>query len=439
MYRDVINNLLAWYEEGHNGVLYVKGAYGVGKTWTVKDFAKAYYNDLKSVDCYKNTAFKNIITRKIDKDNDEDDVSIETKISDVDFILEQHFGTNDFSDCLLIFDEIQNIPDAAEFFLEYSKAHPTYKLCLISSSMNVTEFEYTHMDIFNIIRMRPMTFEEFMIANKANDLLSLIENDKNKKLKKEDEEKVKSLLRDYMLTGGMPGVVKAFLKNHDYSVIKAEQKKILDEYEKRIRKAFVYAQAQRTVRIWTSVPTQLTRDNKKFMYRFVDENARAREYYNATQNLLDLGLVRKLPRVKECTLPLEDHFDEKSFELFMIDHGLLRTALNLDINDDLTLLDIFTEANGAIAEQYLFQELSHKVGFLYYWISGATARIPFVYESEDAPVPVDIRFTENKKAQNIKSFREKNKNTEFSLKISLEQVSLKDKVLNVPAYGIHCL
>ena len=87
MYRDVINNLLAWYEEGHNGILYVKGAYGVGKTWTVKDFAKAYYNDLKSVDCYKNTAFKNIITRKLDKNNDEDDVSIETKISDVDFIL----------------------------------------------------------------------------------------------------------------------------------------------------------------------------------------------------------------------------------------------------------------------------------------------------------------------------------------------------------------
>ena len=129
MYRDVINNLLAWYEEGHKRILYVKGAYGVGKTWTVKDFAKAYYNDLKSVDCYKNAAFKNIITRKIDKDNDEDDVSIETKISDVDFILEQHFGTNDFSDCLLIFDEIQNIPDGAEFFLEYSKAHPNYNIC----------------------------------------------------------------------------------------------------------------------------------------------------------------------------------------------------------------------------------------------------------------------------------------------------------------------
>ena len=439
MYRDVINNLLAWYEEGHKGILYVKGAYGVGKTWTVKDFAKAYYNDLKSVDCYKNAAFKNIITRKIDKDNDEDDVSIETKISDVDFILEQHFGTHDFSDCLLIFDEIQNIPNGAEFFLEYSKAHPNYNICLISSSMNVTEFEYTHMDIFTIIRMRPMTFEEFMIANQANELLALIENDKNKKIKKDDEEKILSLLRDYMLTGGMPGVIKAFLKDRDYSVIKPEQQKLLDEYEKRIRKAFSFALSQRAVRIWSSVPSQLTHDNKKFMYRFVDPNARAREYFNATQCLLDLGFARKLPRVKECVLPLEDHIDEKSFELFMIDHGLLRTALKLDINDELTLTDIFTEANGAVAEQYLFQELSHKVGFLYYWVSGATARVPFIYESEDNLVPVDIRFKINRKAQNIKSFREKNQNTEFSLKVSLEQVGLNGKILNVPAYGIHCL
>ena len=439
MYRNVINNLVAWYEEGHHGILYIKGAYGVGKTWTVKDFAKAYYNDLKSVDCYKNEAFKDIITRKVDRDNDEDDVSIETKISDVDFILEQHFGTTDFSDCLLVFDEIQNIPDAAEFFLEYSKAHTDYKLCLISSSMNVTEFEYTHMDVFNIIRMRPMSFEEFMIANKANDLLALIENDKNKKLDKFAEAKVLSLLKDYMLTGGMPGVVKAFLKDRDYSVIKPLQQELLDEYESRIRKAFNFALSQRAVRIWLSMPKQLTHDNKKFMYRFVEENARAREYYNATQCLLDLGFARKLPRVKECVLPLEEHIDDKSFELFMIDHGLLRTALGLDVNEELTLPEIFTEANGAVAEQYLFQELSNKVGFLYYWISGATARVPFVYESEDAPVPVDIRFKVNNKAQNVKSFRDKNLNTEFSLKVSLEQVGLDGKVLNVPAYGIHCL
>ncbi|MBQ9610412.1 MAG: AAA family ATPase [Lachnospiraceae bacterium] len=439
MYRNIINNLVAWYEDGHKGILYVKGAYGVGKSWSVNDFAKAYFNGSKSVDCYKNAAFKNIITRKVDKDNDEDDVSIETKISDVDFILEQHFGTNDFSDCLLIFDEIQNIPDAAEFFLEYQKAHPNYTICLIASSMNITEFEFTHIDTFNIIRMRPMTFEEYMIANKANDLLALIENHKNKRLNDEDELAIINHLRDYMLTGGMPKVVHRFLHTRDYSVIRHLQKELLDEYERRIRKSFSFAMASRIIRIWKSMPNQLTYDNKKFMYRYVEENARAREYSEAVQNLCGLGFARKLPRVKLCKLPLEDYIDDKSFELFFVDHGLLRAALDLPVSEDLQAVDIFTEANGAVAEQYIFQELSSNVGFIYYWISGATARVPFIYESEDSTVPVDIRFVVNNKAQNIKAFREKNADTEFSLKISLEQVNLDNKILNVPAYGLFCL
>ncbi|MBR1815636.1 MAG: AAA family ATPase [Lachnospiraceae bacterium] len=439
MYRNIINNLVAWYEDGHKGILYVKGAYGVGKSWSVNDFAKAYFNDLKSVDCYKNAAFKDIITRKVDKDNDEEDVSIETKISDVDFILEQHFGTNNFSEGLLIFDEIQNIPDAAEFFLEYQKAHPNYTICLIASSMNITEFEFTHIDTFNIIRMRPMTFEEYMIANKANDLLALIENHKNERLKPDDEQTIKNHLRDYMLTGGMPKVVHRFLHTKDYSIIRPLQKELLDEYESRIRKSFSYAMSSRIIRIWNSMAKQLTYDNKKFMYRYVEENARAREYSDAVQNLCGLGFARKLPRVKLCKLPLEDYIDDKSFELFFVDHGLLRAALDLPVNEELEAIDIFTEANGAVAEQYIFQELSSNVGFIYYWISGATARVPFIYESEDATVPVDIRFVVNNKAQNIKVFREKNVDTEFSLKISLEQVNLDKKILNVPAYGLFCL
>ncbi|MBQ8923745.1 MAG: AAA family ATPase [Lachnospiraceae bacterium] len=439
MYRNIINNLVAWYEDGHNGILYIKGAYGVGKSWSANDFAKAYFNGSKSVDCFKNAAFKDIITRKVDKDNDEDDVSIETKISDVDFILEQHFGATDFSDGLLIFDEIQNIPDAAEFFLEYQKAHPNYTICLIASSMNITEFEYTHMDTFNIIRMRPMTFEEYMIANKANDLLAMIENHKNERLNPDDEEAIKNHLRDYLLTGGMPKVVRRFLHSKDYSVIRPLQKELLDEFERRIRKSYSYALASRSVRILTSIPKQLTYDNKKFMYRYVEDNARAREYSVAVSNLCGLGFARKLPRVKICEPPLEEHIDDNSFELFLLDHGLLRAALDLPVDEDLQAVDIFNEANGAIAEQYIFQELSSNVGFIYYWISGATARVPFIYESEDTTVPVDIRFVVNNKAQNIKAFREKNTDTEFSLKISLEQVNLDNKVLNVPAYGLFCL
>lgn len=436
MYRNVINDFALWYEEGHNKILYVKGAYGVGKTWAVKDFATAFFADLKYIDCSKNHAFKDIICRTIDDDNDEDDVSIETKISDVDFILEQHFGNQSNEDCLLVFDEIQTIEHGSEFFLAYKNAHPEITMCLIASSMQITEYEYVNGDVFHIVRMRPMTFEEYMIANKANPLLAAIENHKNMKLGSLEEKNILLMLKDYMLTGGMPKVVHDFLKNRDYSVIRPLQIKIIEEYESRIRNSFSFAMSQRCRRIWTSIPKQLSHDNKKFMYKYVEDNARAREYADATQLLCDMGFARKLPRITSCEMPLEDNVDKKSFELFLIDHGLLRAILNLPVDESIELKDIFTDSNGSIAEQFLFQELSNKVGFLYYWISGATARVPFVYEGEDAPVPVEIQFVPNKKAQAIKVFREKNPQTEFSLKISLEQVYLDNKSLNIPAYGL---
>lgn len=450
MYRNVINDLAAWFEEKRRRILYVKGAYGVGKTWSIRDFATAFFDNQKYIDCSQGTAFRSTISGissgKSGSDDTADSViisaeemndkSIESRIADMDFLLEQHFENNDFAGTLLIFDEVQDIPGCAEFFYEFSKKHRDYTICLIASSMEITEYEYHHPDVFNIIRMRPMSFEEYMIANKAHPFMAAIENHKHTPLTQLEENAISSMLREYMLVGGMPGIVKEFLKDRDYTVVRPMQEDLISSYEKLIKKHTTPAMAQRCRRIWKSIPKQLTRDNKKFMYRFVETNARGREYSEAAQILCNLGVARKLPRLSKGEIPLEDNVDYKSFELFYIDHGLLRASFNLPINEDIPLSQLFSEENGAVAEQFIFEELSSKVGYLYYWVSGATARVPFVYEGEQAPVPVDVRFVDNKKAQNIKVFREKNPNTEISIKISLEQVSLTDKVLNIPAYGL---
>ena len=161
-----------------------------------------------------------------------------------------------------------------------------------------------------------------------------------------------------------------------------------------------------------------------------------REYEEAIQDLLNLGLIRKLPRIKSADLPLENNIDMKSFEIFCIDHGLLRSIYNLPVSRELTLEDIFNECSGGVAEQYVFEELSAKVGYLYYWVSGATARVPFVYESAQGAIPVDLRFVKNNKAQNIKTFCAKNPDTNITLKISLEPIAINETTLNVPAYGL---
>ena len=427
MYRNVINDLAAWYEEPRKRILYVKGAHGVGKTWTVTDFATAFFDGYKLIDLSTDTSFYNIISNNNDKP---------LAIATIDSTLNKYFGEVDYTKTLLIFDHVENIPHCDELFYEYAKLHRNYAICLIDSSMVITEFEYHHKDVFNIIRMRPMTFDEYLIANKATPLIAAVERSKSTPLNPVEEATILSMLRDYMMVGGMPGIVKNFLSNKDFAQVRAMQLELIEDYEKLIRRSFSQAMATRCRRIWKSIPSQLERDNKKFMYRFVEENARSREYADATFHLCNLGLARKLPRLTHCKLPLENYVDYKSFELFLIDHGLLRAIYNLPANEDVTIEDIFSEKNGAVAEQYIFQELSNKVGFVYYWVSKATARVPFVYEGNQAVVPVDVRFKDNSKAQNIKTFKSQNDTSEVSIKISLAQVSLDNNIFNIPAYGL---
>ncbi len=427
MYRNVINSLAAWYEEPRKRILYLKGAHGVGKTWTITDFATAFFDGYRIIDLSVRKELKNILTM---------DIPVESIALAIDEYVKKHFDGVDFTKNLLIIDQVQNIPFCGEIFYHYGKLHRNHVICLIGSSMAITEFEYHHKDVFNIIRMRPMTFDEYLIANKATPIVSAIENSKSVPLNPVEENTVLAMLRDYMITGGMPAIVKNFIENKDFSLVRRMQLDMINNYEWLIRSSFSPAMATRCRRIWKSIPKQLNKDNKKFMYRLVEENARSREYADAAFNLCNLGLARKLPRLKDCSLPLENHVDNKSFQLFLLDHGLLRALYNLPCDQDTPIDRIFGEENGAIACQYIFQELSNKVGSVYYWISKATARVPFVYEGGHTVVPVDIRFTHNNKAQNIKTFKNQNLTSELSINISLEQVSINNSVFNIPAYGL---
>ena len=420
MFRNVINDFVAWQDEQANRILYVKGAMGVGKTWAVKDFATAFFKRQCYIDVSADSACQDAINGN----------------ANMDLLLEQRFSTQNFSDAILIFDEVQRVCDCAEFFYSYKKRHPDYTICLIASSMEITEYEYSHRDMFHIIRMRPMTFEEYMIASKAHPFINAISKHKDAPLTNLEVRAISSMMREYLLVGGMPGVVSAYLKDRNLCVVRPMQEAILEEYIQLMKSSYSNAVYQRCKRIFRSIPEQLARENKKFMYKSVDSNARSREYAEAAQNLCNLGIARKLPRLTECILPLEDHVDHKSFELFFIDHGLLRAAYGLPINDELDINNILDEKMGAIAEQFVFQELSSKIPYLYYWVSGATARVPFVYQGEHTAIPVDIRFIPNSKAQNIKTFRSKNTDTDIAVRVSFNQVSLEGNTLNIPAYGL---
>ena len=415
MYRNIIEDLMEWHEKNTRQILYIKGAKGVGKTWTVKDFATAFYPHQCYVDASEGLPLDS---------------------TELDRLLISRFSDDELKDGLIIFDEVERIPQVAEFFYEYAKTHRKYSMCLIASSMDITEFEYTHSDAFKLIRMRPMSFEEYMIASKAHPFISAIRKNSDKALTPPEEKAIRTMLKEYLLTGGMPGVVSAFLKDRDYSVIRPLQDELIEAYERQLKETFSDAMFQRSRRVFRSIPKQLSKDNRKFMYKVAEANARSLEYAEATQNLCDLGIARKLPRLISGELPLEEHVDYKSFELFLVDHGLLRAMYKLPVDESLSLEDILSEKDGAVCEQYLFEELSESIGIMYYWISGATARVPFVYEGKTGAVPVDVRFVKRTKAQNIKVFIEKNPNTKLSMHITLEQPAMEGDCMTIPAYGL---
>jgi hypothetical protein len=457
MYRTVINDFVSWYEERKRKILYVKGALGVGKTWAIKDFATGFFESSLYISLISDADVRNIITFQ-DTDNSLaetiqtndfplDDSTIQDgvrqSIKRLDELFSKRYPDINFSKCMLIFDDAEGLSLSDIFFHEYRRVHPDYSLCVSASTMEITPYQYHYKDVFKIIRMRPLSFEEYLIAKKAHPLITAITNNKTTPLKPFEEQSIHDHLKEYLITGGMPEVVNNFIKYKDFSKVRKIQKEIIKQYEQIIFHMLSSALSQRCRRIWRSVPNQLCKDNRKFMYKYVEENARAREYDTATQTLCNLGFVRKLPRLIKPELPLEENADHKSFELFLIDHGLLRAMYDFPASDEnVTLTDIFSEGNGAVAEQFIFQELSCRLPFLYYWISGATARIPFVYECDNSAVPVDIQFTPRSKAQSIKVFNKKYKDagkTDSSLKISLGQISLDKSILNIPVYGLWTL
>ena len=188
--------------------------------------------------------------------------------------------------------------------------------------------------------------------------------------------------------------------------------------------------------IWNSIPVQLTKENKKFMYGYVDPKARAREYESSVDHLVRIGVVRQVYRIRHGVLPLAEQVDEKSFEIYHLDHGLLRIMAGIHYND-IDKTNIVDMMDGMIAEQYALEELyaNKNIGKLFFWISSATAKVDFVYEGDGEVVPVDVQTEPHTKAQSSKVFKQRYDNA-TSIRISTDDMYMNNGLLNVPLYGI---
>ena len=428
MYRIIMNDLMEWYDKAQDKIVFLKGAKGVGKTWTMIDFGQGFFKHLIYIDLEKDADSHHLFKRGAKTDAAKLIASLAIY---VDGIAQEESNT------LFVFDEPQYCPKALEAIASLKEQKPDTPICVISSTMGTIPNEKLYEDSFYNLTLYPMTFEEFLTANKAQDLCKYIENQKLEPVSPLVSDRIIELLKEFYIVGGMPIVVLDYVKNHDFNRVDAILKALLIRCKEHIMKDVPRTYSVKVPKIWESIPQQMSKDNRKFMYQYVDEKARAREYEKSVDWLVDTGFVRRVYRIRDGVAPLNEQVDDKSFELYHLDHGLLRIMCGISHSDILSGKEEFNDLGGAMLEQLVLSELTmnNTVKQLYFWISGATARVDFVFEDDGDVVPVDVEPRIRRKAQSMKVFKERY-NNHMAIKISLEELGFSKGTLNVPLYGL---
>ncbi len=428
MYRNMVNTLAAWSEDPEKKMLLLKGPLHVGKSWCVMDFAEAFYKKTLHIEFDRDAVLRELFMTAHTPEFIEEQLELLAGVS---------FRDYSANELLLVFDEVQVEEDLFAGVMQYIRQRRGRSVILIASWMGSLPAENLVAEELQVEYMYPMSFEEFLIANKAQELCKIIEQEKVDGLKEDIRPVILEYLKYFYITGGMPEVVQSFVKNRSMNQVDIIGHRNLQEMRDYVIKHAPKQLVKKILQVWDSVPAQLTKENKKFMYGAVDAKARAREYVAAVDWLIEAGYVRKVQKVTQGLSPLTDYLDLKSFELYYLDHGLLRNVSGITAKEAENDEAIFDAMHGILSEQLVLAELTlnSNVQELYFWTSEATARIDFVFEDDGEIIPVDVQTTIRKKAQNLKVFHQKYGNRMW-IRISLEALSFHKGNLNVPIYGL---
>ncbi len=339
---------------------------------------------------------------------------------------------------LLIFDEVQDCPKALTALKYFAETAPEYHIAAAGSLLGIAMHAGTAFPVGKVdfIDLHPLSFEEFLLALGEADLRGVLRSG-DWPLLELFRERITDLLRYYFCVGGMPEAVASFIADRDLSRVRGVQEKLLASYEQDFSKYAEPALVPRIRAVWDSIPSQLAREQKKFMYVLVREGARAREYELAISWLCDAGLLHKVHRVSKPGLPLKAYQEIGAFKLFMHDTGLMAAHADLPVQALLKRDALFAEFKGALAEQYVAQELRLVKGAsVYYWSSETSqAELDFVLQYGDCIFPLEVKAAENLQAKSLRVYNEK-----FSpprcFRTSLSQYRKESWITNLPLYAI---
>ena len=422
MKRFALSQLIEWKDKKNKKPMIIRGARQVGKTWLMKEFGKHYYEKYVYVNFEDNPQMDRMFSL---------DLNPKRLIEG----LSTYAGVSIDQDTLIIFDEVQAVPKALTSLKYFNENAPQYQILTAGSLLGIALHQGTSFPVGKVefMDLHPLSFSEFLCAVDYERYAEVLKSGDFSFIEILKPELI-DLLKKYIFVGGMPEAVVQYNASKDYTKVREVQGDILKSYENDFSKHAPNSIVPRIRMLWQSIPRQLAKENRKFIYSLIKEGARAREYELALMWLVDCGLIRKINRVSAGNLPLKAYEDMNAFKLFMLDTGLLCALSGIEAN---VLIDgdkLLTDYKGAITEQFALQQLINAEIMPFYWSNDTSSgEVDFVFQSGSKVIPLEVKAAENLQAKSLRSFTGKYK-IEKAVRTSLSDFRAETWLINLPLY-----
>ena len=425
MYRKAIEEMKQWKSRKNRKPLILRGARQVVKTWLLREFASTCYDKHVYINFEDEEALKHVFEDNFD-------------VNRITESIELRYGTKIDDETLLIFDEIQSAHRGVTSLKYFYEKAPQLHIVVADSMLGLSTAESIPVGKVDYLDLYPMTFEEFLIALGKHNVAMAIKKH-NWEVLKSVKDIVVRALKTYYYVGGMPEAVNEFIESRDYGEVRRIQNNILVSYDSNFIKHAPVDVVPRIRMMWNSLPSQLARENKKFIYGTVKHGSRAKDFEVALQWLVDAGLVIKVNRTKAGLLPINAFEDMAAFKLFALDIGLLSAMNKVKPSTLLMGNDLFTIFKGALTEQFVAQHLVTFMDFIYYWSAeNSRGEIDFLVQKDDTILPIEIKAEENLQSKSLRFFVAKYAGL-HGVRLSMSDYRQQGWMDNIPLYAVETL
>ena len=428
MKRLIMDRLVNWKNSPYRKPLILKGVRQVGKTWILKEFGRLHYDNVAYFNFDENPEYKQFF--ELTKD-------VNRILQNLTLVNGQKIEPES---TLIIFDEIQDCPQVINSLKYFCENAPQYHVTCAGSLLGIALAQPSSFPVgkVNFMQIDPMTFTEFLLANGDENLVNYLQSVQSPEpIPEAFFNPLYEKLKMYYVTGGMPEPVELWTQTRDVAAMQETLSGIIEAYERDFMKHPDIREYPKISMIWKSIPSQLAKENKRCLYKVVKEGARAREYKDALQWLVNARLVHKVFRSTAPGLPMSAYDDLSAFKIYLVDVGLLRRLSQLAPSAFGEGNRLFTEFKGALTENYVLQTLMTQFEVMprYWGQNNPPHEVDFMIQRENDIFPIEVKAENNVRSKSLKKYKQLfSDQTKLRVRFSLDNLKLDDDLLNIPLF-----